>query len=207
MGIFDWLGGQKQTSDKLPTSRPASHEGTSLPHRTPERPFEIIATAEQCWKSGDCGSADELFRRGIDAYERHERGGLDFALGRYGAFLISQNRLDEAARVLGEAVACKTDIPAIWADYLGIATYRRDIDTFRRGVELMAASLRDRVDSDYLLYYARRADREGDPAFAEAIANYVIDRAVAEGDRTGRWKAIGDLGRILERSNQPDEAA
>ncbi len=171
-----------------------------------KRPFDTIAQAEQAWQAGDLARAEKLFEVGIAAYEREEPDGLDFALGRCGAFLLAQGRRDEAARVLEQAIEQKTDIPAIWSDYLRIVVDRRDIDSLKRGVERMAASVRYRIEPEFLLVHARRADREGATTFAEEVTRWIIERSEREGDKEGRWAAIGDLGRILERAGHLDQA-
>jgi len=171
-----------------------------------KRPFDTIAQAEQAWQAGDLARAEKLFEVGIAAYEREEPDGLDFALGRCGAFLLAQGRRDEAAHVLEQAIEQKTDIPAIWSDYLRIVVDRRDIDSLKGGVERMAASVRYRIEPEFLLVHARRADREGATTFAEQITRWIIERSAREGDKEGRWAAIGDLGRILERAGHLDQA-
>ena len=171
-----------------------------------KRPFDIIAEALATWQAGDPTRAEEFFRQGIDAYKRSEPGGVDFALGRYGAFLLAQNRKDEALRVLEQAIKRNTDIPAIWSDYLRIVSDRRDIDAFKHGIELMAGAARCRVEPEFVLMHARRADREGASSFAETIARWVVQRAASDGGKDGRWAALGALGRILERAGRLDEA-
>ncbi len=171
-----------------------------------KRPFDSIAQAEQAWQAGDLARAEKLFEVGIAAYEREEPDGLDFALGRCGAFLLAQGRRDEAAHVLEQAIEQKTDIPAIWSDYLRIVVDRRDIDSLKGGVERMAASVRYRIEPEFLLVHARRADREGATTFAEQVTRWIIERSAREGDKEGRWAAIGDLGRILERAGHLDQA-
>jgi tetratricopeptide (TPR) repeat protein len=169
-------------------------------------PFEAIADAEAAWHSSDLTSAEQRFEQGIGAYKRREPSGVDFALGRYAAFLLDQDRKDEAMRVLEQAIERKTSIPAIWSDYLHIISDRRDTEAFKRGVELMAGAVKRRIDPEIVLIYARRADREGASAFAETITRWVVERAAIDGDKEGRWAAIGDLGRILERAGHREEA-
>jgi hypothetical protein len=171
-----------------------------------KRPFDTIAQAEQAWQAGDVARAEKLFEHGISAYKREEPDGLDFALGRCGAFLLAQGRRDEAARVLEQALDRKTDIPAIWADYTSIIVDRRDFDALKRCVERMAASAKYRIAPAFLLAHARRADRQGSAGFAEQVARWVSERSAAEGDKEGRFAAIGDLGRILERSGHLGQA-
>ncbi|MGO9893222.1 MAG: J domain-containing protein [Bryobacteraceae bacterium] len=131
---------------------------------------------------------------------------MDFALGRYGAFLLDQERKDEALRVLEQAIDHKTDIPAIWSDYVRIVSDRQDIDAFKRGIELMDGAMKHRIEPEFVLSHARRADRGGASAFAEAVARWAIARAVTDGSKEGHWAAVGDLGRILERAGRLDEA-
>lgn len=169
-------------------------------------PFAIIGQAEEAWQAGDPTRAERLFEQGIDAYKRCEPAGVDFALGRYGAFLVDQNRKDEALRVLEQAIERKTDIPRIWSDYLGILSDRRDLDALKHGIELKASAVKYRVEPEFVLMLARRADREGASSFAEAIARWVIETTARDGDKEGRWAAVGDLGCILERAGRLDEA-
>ena len=171
-----------------------------------KRPFDTIAEAEEAWRATDLVRAERLFEEGIQAYKHRDSSGVDFALGRYGAFLLDIDRTNDALRILEEAIKRNTDIPAIWADYLRIMADRRDIDAFERGIELMAQAVKHEVEPQFLLMYARRADREGAPDFAETVAQWVAARAAAHGNKEGHWMAIGDLGRILERAGRPDEA-
>lgn len=213
MNVFDWLFRRKLSSDTSQSGRP-----TTPPTPSPEcehlvtltamekRPFDTIAEAVAAWQANDPTRAGRLFEQGIEAYKRSEPSGVEFALGRYGAFLLDLGRKDEALRILKQAIDRKTDIPAIWADYLRILSDRRDLDGFKRGIELMAVAVKSRVEPEIVLVHARRADREGAPAFAEAIAQWVAEKAASDGDKEGRWAAIGDLGRILERAGRLDEA-
>ena len=171
-----------------------------------KRPFETIAEAQTAWQATDVGLAEKLFEQGVAAYKRREPDGVDFALGRYGAFLLDQDRKDEARHAFEEAIERKTDIPAIWSDYLRIVSDLRDIDVFKHGIELMAGAVRHRIEPEFVLTYARRADREDASSFAQAIAQWVIERAASEGDKEGRWAAVGDLGRMMERAGQLDKA-
>lgn len=181
-------------------------ESTATFAPTDKRPFDTVAEALSAWQDDDSARAERLFKQGIDEYSRREPDGIAFALGRYGAFLLDQDRKAEAMRILERAIELKTDIPAIWSDYMRLLSERRDIDAFKRGIDLMAAAMKNRIQPEFALAHARRADREGASAFAEAIARWVIDRAAIDGDRGGRWAAIGDLGHILENAGRLDEA-
>ena len=130
-------------------------------------PFEVISEALQAWKTGDAVGAERLFERGIEAYRRREPDGLDFALGRYGAFLVAQGRKDDAARILERAVKGGTDIPAIWSDHMRLIAEGRNIESFKSAIESMASSVRYPIESEFILAHARRADREGATEFAK----------------------------------------
>lgn len=212
MGFWDRLFGRKDDSDAASVTPQTAIRGVreAEPPQPPDactpRPFDTIMEAENSWRAGEAERAEKLFARGIGAYRRYEPTGIDFALGRYGAFLIDQDRKDEAAHVLEQAIERRTDIPAIWSDYLGLVADRHDFELFRRAIQRMEETISDSTAAESVLAYARRADRTGATVFAEAVARWVVERATAIGDKEGRWAAIGDLGRILERSNRPAEA-
>ena len=132
-----------------------------------KRPYEIISDALQAWEAGDAPRADQLFRKGITAYQSNEPDGADFALGRYGAFLLDQGRSNDAQRVLEQAIDLKTDIPAIWSDYLGIPASRHDIDAFKHAAAKLDSRGTGGPAPEFLLVHARSADREGATFFAE----------------------------------------
>ena len=171
-----------------------------------KRPYGIIAEALQAWEAGNSARADKLFNKGIAAYKRDEPDGLDFAFGRYGAFLLDQGRTDEAESILKQAIELQTDIPAIRTDYLGIFLRRRDIDALKHALESMSSSANRGIAPEFLLAHARTAGREGAASFAEELARWVAERCSRSGDRDGRWAAIGDLGRILEGADRLEEA-
>lgn len=168
------------------------------------RPFEIITEAETASQEGNSVRAEALFQDGIRAYKRDEPDGIDFALGRYGAFLIEQGRTEDAAEILEEAIGRNTDIPRIWADYLRIITDRRDLNAFKECVERKDGP--GRFEAEFLLSNARRAYREGASDFAKQLVRWIIDRATRDSDLKTRWAAIGDLGRILERDGDLEQA-
>jgi hypothetical protein len=78
------------------------------------RPFEVVAAAEEAFRARQPDRAEALYRD--EAYTRQEPERLDFALGRYGAFLLDQGRIPEAEAVLFRAIDRRTDIPAIWSE-------------------------------------------------------------------------------------------
>lgn len=214
MSFLDKLFGRSRPKNDAP--RETAGVGRVIPKlperelprssRGAHRPFDIIAEAEQAWQAGNTTGAETLFKEGISAYRRREPDGLDFALGRYAAFLIEQDRREEAIRVFEEAVNRKTDIPAIWSDYVRLIADHRDLEAFKRAIQRMAASVKYRIEPEFMLAHARRAQREDAHAFAEAVARWAVERATDEGDNQGRWAAIGDLGRILERAGRVEEA-
>ena len=167
------------------------------------RPFEMIAAAELA-SPQDPAKAEALFKNGIQAYRRYEPDGVDYALGRYGAFLIDQGRSDDALEVLKLAIDQNTDIPRIWADYLGVLSDRRDLKAIQSCAERKNAS--GAFAPEFLLSHARRADKEGATEFAEQLACWILDRCSRDSDARGRWAAIGDLGRILERKGDLEKA-
>jgi tetratricopeptide (TPR) repeat protein len=212
MGMFERLFGRRPDPPRraAPTESPKQSLGDPLSAERAsfhtKRPFDTITDALQRWNDSDSARAEELFKLGLDEYRRVEPAGLDFALGRYGAFLLEQDRVGEAATVLEEALARNTDIPAIWSDYLRIAADRRDFGMFTSAAGRMATCVKYNVEAEFFLSYARRADREGASEFAVGLADWTASRAAAESDQNGRWSAIGDLGRILERAGRLDEA-
>ena len=179
----------------------------AVKRRREERPYDYVSRGLEAWHAEDFGRAEQLLRKGIDAYRNHDADGVDFAIGRLGAFLLARERVDEAAQVLNEAISLGTDIPAIWADYLEIMARRRDVDGL---FDIKLRSLAHIGDTEPpwggLLTYARRADRAGESEFALAIANRVASSASVAGDLGSHWTAIGVLGHIQERAGQLDQA-
>jgi tetratricopeptide (TPR) repeat protein len=171
-----------------------------------QRPFEIVMEAQQAYKVGEAAQAEALFKQGIDAYRRQEPDGLDFALGRYAAFLIDQDRKDDALSILEEAINIKPNLPAIWSDYVRLFADRGDFQSFQYAINKMAASVQYPIEAEFLLSHARRAQRDNKLTFAESLARWVVERAANTGDIEGRWAALGDLGRLLERSGRTEEA-
>ncbi len=149
MSLLDWLFRRKPSPETPQSGRlrtqPTPRRESANPATfaaSEKRPFDTIAEAQAAWQATDPARAEKLFEQGVDAYKRREPRAVDFALGRYGAFLLDQDRKDEALRVLEQAIERKTDIPAIWSDYLRIVSDRRDIDAFKRGIEHMAAAVK-----------------------------------------------------------------
>ena len=175
--------------------------------RSRMEPFNDVAGGLEAWRAGDHQRAERLLRQGVDAYRRAEPDGVDFALGRLAAYLLAQERVDEAAEVLAEAIDRGTDIPAIWGDALDVRARRRDIDgLFDIAQRWHAGGHGPERPWDVLLGHARHADRAGDSEFAIAVADRVVAGAADAGDQQGAWLAIGMLGHIRERAGQLDRA-
>ncbi len=206
-----WLkavfGSRKRRQDRAGSPSFAGTPSGTVARRREERPYDYVSRGLEAWHADDHERAEQFLRQGIDAYRSHEPDGVDFALGRLGAYLLAQERVDEAARVLDSAISLGTDIPAIWSDYLEIMARRRDIDGL---FDIKLQSLTHTGDTDPpwagLLAYARRADRGGDSEFALAIAERVTSSALSDGDRRSHWMAVGVLGHIRERAGQVNEA-
>jgi hypothetical protein len=99
VSLLDWLFPRKLNLE-TPQSEKRRTQSTPLPeperpvriHPTEKRPFDTIADAQEAWQATDLARAEKLFKQGIDAYKHSEPDGVDFALGRYGAFLLDQAR-------------------------------------------------------------------------------------------------------------------
>lgn len=201
VGLLNRLFKRKASDTRTPQDR--------QPSTDTDRPYTFIAAGDEAARAGDFTLAEKQFRQGIDAYRRAEPDSVDFALGRYGAFLLGQRRLDEAVSVLREAIKRKTDIPAIWGDYVKLLAQRHDIDGMFDAVDQMQAipSLQtNNRDAETLLSHARAASRAGEHEFSEAIARRVMTEATSRRDKATRWAAAGDLGQILEQANRLPEA-
>lgn len=175
-----------------------------------ERPFDYVSDGLQAWEAKDVERAERLLRQGVAAYRQDEPADLHFALGRLGAFLLQEERFDEAAEALEEAIRIGTDIPAIWHDYLDLMARRKDIDALFdvavRSAGAVGLGASGEVPWDDLLAYARRAGRAGDSAFAVAVASRVVDLTKECGAITAHWAAIGNLGEMRERAGELGEA-
>ena len=201
MGLFSRLLGRDRGSSKASPSTSSSGSNS--------RPFDLTSDALHAWDSGDTTAADKLFRQAVVTYRKDKPDGLDYVLGRYGAFLSREGRLDEAFQFLNEAIGLNTDIPAIWGDYLKLLAQRRDVEGMFAAVDLRQAipSLKSKDrDAETLLHHARAASRSGDHEFAEALALRVMNEAVSRRDKATRWAAAGDVGQILERADRLPEA-
>jgi tetratricopeptide (TPR) repeat protein len=167
---------------------------------------EAVDQALDAWSRSDNVEAERLFQTGI-ALSRAAGEDVEFALGRYGAFLLEQRRSDDAAVVLNEAMEMGTDIPAIWGDYLSILAERHDTDgmikTFDRLPRRIAQSA---TLVRWLLPYAGGAARSDDLAYAELFCRTIRDEARKRHDWEGAWTATGRHGEILERMGRIEEA-
>ena len=197
---MNWLTGFLGGDPDSPVPHPRSSDPSV-------RPFDIVSAGLDAWAAKDVGRAESLLREGLEAYRRSDPSDSHFALGRLGAFLLDQRRVDEAASVLEEAIEQGTDIPAIWGDYLEVLAIRREIDRLFATALRSGSHLRGSGPPwELLRAHARRADRDGDVAFADAVLRRVADEARAGGDQDSSWGAIGDLGYVLERADRIDDA-
>lgn len=176
-----------------------------------ERPFDYVSDGLEAWEAKDYERTERALRQGIEAYRRNDPADVHFALGRLGAFLVDQGRFDEAARILAEAIAMDTDIPAIWHDYMEVMAARQDIDglfdaALRSAPAVVGANDPAEIPWEALLAHARRASRAGSASFAQAVARRVVELTTKESVTPVRWAAIGNLGEILERTGELDEA-
>jgi tetratricopeptide (TPR) repeat protein/outer membrane protein assembly factor BamB len=168
--------------------------------------FNAISGAEESARNGEVVEAERLFTEGIALY-REGGSGLDFAFGRFGNFLLSQGRTDEAVVALAEALAMGTDIPAIWGDYISILAERHEIAAMFSTFDRLPMRLAEGSSvTEWILPYAGRALRAGDAEYAEELCRSVCDQARQRGDAPGAFKAIGQHGLILEKLGRTDEA-
>lgn len=173
------------------------------------RAFELIAKAMELEREGNTSKAEKTFVQGVAAYRKDDPKGLDFALGRFGAFLVSQRRDAEARPVLEEAIARKTDLPAVWNDYQSLLLQAKDVERLCWAVSTQAAASGSRpVPSvaERILVFARRALREDDPKVAWALADRAFKAAVAASDDDDRWAALGLMGVMHEKASSLDSA-
>ena len=170
------------------------------------RAFATVIDAEEAAAAGDSGETERLFREGIHLY-REAGEGVDYALGRYGAFLLKEGRLDDAVAALGEAMEMGTDLGAIWSDYIAIQAQRHDMsgmfDTFDR---LPPSVSEYTTITDWILPYVGRAVRAGDLEYGELLCRTVRDEPHSRNEVSGAFKAIGQHGQILEKMDRLDDA-
>ena len=204
MGFFKKLLGLDEPQPSYSTRSENIDESGSL-----SRAYDRIDQAIQSWDRNEHAKAERLFKEGIEEYRRSEPSGLDYALGRYGAFLREAGRDTEAMAVLEQAIDLGTDIPAVWGDYAELRLEQQDLDGFWSTVERWAQSEGVTVIPDFvemLLFQSRKADRNGNPQLAETLARRVFDLARESNHQEARWAAAGDLGHVLERAGRLDEA-
>lgn len=209
---MSWLkrlfgSGNARPSKTGPSSPDPSARRRPVARDNAAEPFEYVSAGIDAWAAKDFARAEQLLRQGVDAYRRRDPHDVHFALGRLGAFLLEQDRVDEAAEPLEEAIAQGTDIPAIWSDYFEVMARQKDLDGLFDAAMRSVAHVRGAEHPWHeLRAHARRADRAGDSAFAEAVASRVAEAATAAGDQEARWAAIGDLGHIVERNGNLERA-
>ena len=202
-----WLKGLFGSDKSRPSDSSARAAREIDDVRSRMEPFEYVSSGLEAWEAGDQERAERLLRQGVDAYRRAEPDGVDFALGRLGAYLLDQARVDEATEVLDEAITRGTDLPAIWRDSLDIRARRQDLDgLFDIATRWQASAHGPEQPWAGLIAHARGADRAGDSEFAIAVADRVAAGAARAGDQQAAWSAIGVLGHIHERAGHLDRA-
>lgn len=176
------------------------------------QPFEYVSEGIAAWHSGDVLKAESLLRQGLEAYRREAPREAHFALGRLGAFLVDQERFDEAEAELSEAISSSSDIPAVWFDYMRVLAHHQNVEGLFATARKAAVRLKRPAEGlggigpSFLLEHARRAHREGATEFGLAVARRVVDEATSAGDQTTRWTALGVVGELLERSGRLSQA-
>jgi|GEM_PF-2110612 tetratricopeptide (TPR) repeat protein len=170
------------------------------------RAFATVMEAEKAAAAGDSGEAERLFREGIRLY-REAGKGVDHALGRYGAFLLKEGRLDDAVAALGEAMEMGTDLGAIWSDYIAIQAQCHDMSRMFDTFDRLPPSVSEYATiTDWILPYVGRAVRAGDLEYGELLCRTVRDEAHSRNEMSGAFKAVGQHGQILEKMGRLDEA-
>lgn len=168
--------------------------------------FDVIAQALDAWSRDDIEEAERSFKAAIALYRKTGEG-LDFALGRYAAWLLDQGRLDDTISVLDEAIRMNSDLPAIWADYLSILATRHDVVAMIETFDRLPPSIAQTAKLvNWLLPHVGSSVRSGDLEFAELLCRTIRDEARKRRDWDGAWIATGEHGEVLERMGRIDEA-
>ncbi len=215
MGLLDRLFGggrhtsapQRTASQTQPAPDPVDSEWKSTLETDDRnrRAFDLVQKAEEAANAGDSPRAEQLFLRAINACRRTDDG-LNYVLGRFGSFLIDQDRMVEARSVLEQVLDLGTDIPRIASDYASLLVDAGDVEGLFRLATRRTTEGRPVLDPESLLGYARRAGRDGHLEFAETVTRRIMEEADRAGDRGTVWAAVGELGRILERADRLGEA-
>ena len=173
------------------------------------RAYDLVAKAMQLEQAGQTAKAEKAYARGVAAYREDEPEGLDFALGRHAAFLIAQERDDEARPVLEEAIARGTNIPAVWSDYEWLLLRQKDIERLCSTIAAQATAAGTSPSpslAERILVFARRALRDDDSRLAWELAERAFKAAVADSDDQGRWATLGQMGVMHEKASSVDRA-
>ena len=137
------------------------------------RASEMVNSGLHAWEQGDLETAERQLRAGLDAYRVVDEFSINYALGRLGAFLVEQDRLDEAAQVLEEALQNGTTISAVFGSYRILIRRRKERGEWSaEQSEGAEAALRAGF---------RTAERRGPPH--QAVAFDALARFLLEEDR------------------------
>jgi endonuclease/exonuclease/phosphatase family metal-dependent hydrolase/tetratricopeptide (TPR) repeat protein len=177
----------------------------NLEHR--RRAYETTTKAMELEREGQVAAAEEAYRQGVEACRKYEPDGLDFALGRFAAFLIGQSRDRDAQAVLEEAIALRTEIPAVWGDYERLLLRQKDLELLCSTLAVRPASVSgDASPAGRTLAFARRAFNDGDAESAWALAERALQTAAQARDNPGRWATLGFMGVMHEKADTLDQA-
>ena len=137
------------------------------------RSSEMVNSGLRAWEQGDLETAEQQLRAGLDAYRGVDEVSVNYALGRLGAFLVEQDRLDEAAQVLEEALQNGTTISAVFGSYRILIRRRKERGEWNvKRSEGAEAALRAGF---------RAAERRGPPH--QAVAFGALAQFLLEEDR------------------------
>lgn len=108
------FGGDEQATDAELSSK--------RDHRTHDweadrRGAAMVNAGLRAWEEDDLKAAERYLRAGVAAYRAGGDHETDYALGRLGDFFVKQDRLEEAAEILEEALERGTTISAVYGDY------------------------------------------------------------------------------------------
>jgi len=189
-----------------------------------KRPYEYVDEAIRLADAGKIDRAEAAFKKGVEAYQRHEPEGLSFALGRLGAFYIEQGRPDDALPVLRKAVTAWDPPPAVFADLCGLLADRRELDEIFRTLDAWRHNEQERVkrwedvrDQAQLdrqlegpawcaLGLASRQAGKGDLAATLPFLDRLLPGLRGQGMEDAYWQARGLTGSAYEQAGDVEAA-
>ncbi|MFT4039583.1 MAG: DnaJ domain-containing protein [Thermomicrobiales bacterium] len=200
--LFDRKSGSAQPAKEAPTPPAFEPLGTSLQ----PRPFDIVQEAEHAASVGNDRRAEQLFLKAIEIDRGEQFPG--FPAGRYGAFLESRGRADDAIRVYEQAIRAGTDIPAVFGPLMTIYAARGEEENLFRTAN--AYSDLPRVENsrvvEMLTRLAVERAKAGDPGAAERWLSRTEGVASRDGSALERFSAWGQRCLVIERSGDSSRA-